>query len=92
MGDDEPDVGAAIERLYESGADWKRKAERYETALVLIASYKDKTLLGPEQDLENFYALGAANAFADLAALAQAALDGSDNAKRPTPHGMEEGE
>lgn len=72
----------SLDRLGATALAWREKAERYETALMLIAAYSDKTLIGPEADIERFYSLGAHAAFADCAGIANAALARVHGAKR----------
>lgn len=74
------DVMESIERLGASALEWKAKAERYETALMLIASHKGQTLLAPDDAYKmdtcaNAYKCGARDGFEQLAGFATAALD-----------------
>lgn len=80
----------SLDRVAESALAWRAKAERYETALMLIAAYSDKTLIGPEADIERFYSLGAHAAFADCAGIANAALAKADGQADASPPGSEE--
>lgn len=62
----------SMERVGALALDWRARAERYETALLIIAACKGKTLISVE--LGRPYTIGANAAFEECAAWAEAAL------------------
>lgn len=61
-----------MDRVGVLALEWRSKAERYETALMLIAANKGKTLLSVEHGQP--YSIGANAAFEECASLAEVAL------------------
>ena len=71
MGEEKLHDGMA--RVAELALGWRAKAERYETALMLIGALKGKTLLSIEHGQP--YSIGANAAFEECASFANAALE-----------------
>ena len=68
----ETNLHDSMERVRTLALEWRERAERYETALHLIAAFKGQTLISVEHGQP--YSIGANAAFEECASFASSAL------------------